>query len=239
MNTAVDLNKTQLGVDTKTFETGLARLQSEATSMVVKDAETCLAAKTMQRDVRSYVKDVEAKLSPFVEAAKTNLARARDELNRWVGPAAAIDQTLAAKVKDYERREREAAEAEQRRINEENRRIAQEKADAERKEREKEIEKQRKAGEIGKREAAKLKEEAASEAKEAATNVQEVKVLPNIPTVAGVPSRRNWRFRIVDENKIPDRFWKLDEQYISAEVRRIKDKQKSEAEIPGIEAFLE
>jgi len=255
MSTAIEL------VDTKSFQTGLSRLQSEATSIVVKDAESCLDAKTRQRDVRAYIKDVESKLSPFVEAAKANLATARDELNRWVDPAKAIDATLAAKVKDYERREEEAAEVEELRINEENRRIAAEKAEADRKERErlaeeerkrraKEIEAERKAGEIGKREAERLKREAeaiaeeekknaAAAAVEAAKNVAEVKVMPNIPTVAGVPSRRNWRFKVVDANKIPDRFWVIDEQYIGSEVRRIKDKVRAETEIPGIEVSRE
>lgn len=250
---------TALAVDRKNFQNGLARLQSEATSIVVKDAETCLVAKTMQRDVRTYIKDVEAKLSPFVEAAKTNLAKAKDELNRWVDPAKTIDETLAGKVKDYERREREAAEAEQRRINEERRRIAAEQAEAERKERErlaeeerkkreKEIEAARKAGEIGKREAERIKKEAmqaeedaknqaAKEAEEKAQNVQEVKVQANIPTVAGVPSRRNWRYEIVDRDKIPDRFWVVDEKYLASEVRRLKD--KTTAEIPGIRVYQE
>jgi chromosome segregation ATPase len=250
-----------LAVDVKKFETGLTRLQSEATSIVVKDAETCLVAKTMQRDVRTYIKDVKSKLSPFVEAAKTNYQKTKDELDRWVDPATRIDETLAAKVKDYEGQEREAAEAEQRRINEERRRVAAEQAEAERKEREQKAEEERKArekeaeaarksGEIGKREAERIKKEAAEaeqraneqatrDAEEKAKNVVEVKVQPNIPAVAGVPSRRNWRYKIVDESKIPDRFWKLDEQYIGAEVRRIKDKQKAEAEIPGIECYQE
>lgn len=250
-----------LAVDTKPLETGLARIQREAQAIIVKDAETCLAAKTMQRDVRAYIKDVNAKLSPFVDAAKANLAKAKDELNRWVDPAEAIDGALAQKVKDYERKEREAAEAETRRINEERRvaaakeaeekrKAAEAQAEEDRKKRQKEIEEARKAGEVGKREADRLKKEAEEaearakkqadeDAAKAAANVVEVKVQPSIPTVAGVPSRRNWRWKLIDESKIPDRFWIVNEQYIGSEVRRIKDKGKAESEIPGIECWQE
>jgi hypothetical protein len=247
--------------DSQQFETLLAKLKAEAESIAVNDAATCLAAKTGQRDVRNYMKDVHLKLDPFVEAAKRNLQTARDELNRWLDPAEEIDSTLALKVKDYERREREAAEAEQRRVNEERRRIAQELAAKEREERERaaelerrkreiEIREAQKAGEVGKREGEKLKREAAAELerqKDAAArqeridaaNVPEVTVKPAIPSVAGVPSRLNWRFKIVDIKKIPQQYWIIDEQEIGAAVRRIKSKEQAERQITGIEVWQE
>src|SRR5882672_682523 len=104
------------------FALTLASLQTQSASIAVKTPEDCLTAKTMQRDVRNYMKDVHLKLDPFVESAKRNLAEAKDELNKWLNPAEAVDGVLAQKVKDFERIERERAEAEQRRINEDRRR---------------------------------------------------------------------------------------------------------------------
>ena len=248
-------------VDEQQLQAGLVSLREVATTLVVQDKDTCLQAKTAQRDVRAYMKDVHAKLDPFVEAAKMNLSKARDEVNRWINPAEQIDATLAQKVKDYETQERLAAEAEQRRINEERRKKAQEEADRARdlanaqaelarKKAAAEAEAARKAGEIGKREAEKLKKEAAEAAEKAKVEaeqnakasvaaVKDVVVKPDIPTVAGVPSRRNWRFKIVDAAKIPRAFLIPDEQQIGALVRATKDKEKIEALIPGIEAYLE
>lgn len=243
-------------INTQEIEQGLAVLKKTSESIAVTDAQTCLVAKTAQRDVRNYMKDVHLKLDPFVESAKRNLQNARDELNRWLGPAEAIDAALAVKVKDFERREREAAEAETRRINEERRlkaeadakieREAREKqAKLEREARERELEAARKAGEINKREAEKLKKEAAAaeereriraaeDAKIQAANVQTVTVAPAIPTVAGVPSRRNYKARVIDASRVPDTYWVIDEQALGAEARRVK---KVGEIIPGVEFY--
>lgn len=243
-------------VNTQEIEGALASLRAASASIIIKDAESCLAAKTAQRDVRNYMKDVKLKLDPFVESAKRSFQEAKDERDKWLAPAMAIDDALAQKVKDYERREREKAEAEQRRINEENRIRAQQQAEAERKEREriaaedrkrleKELAEARKAGEISKRELEKAqreareaeareKQRAAEEAKIAAANVVEVKVAPAIPTVAGVPSRRNYKARVIDASKVPDQFWIIDEQALNAEARKAK---KAGEIIPGVEFY--
>ena len=245
-----------LKLDSKQFQELLTILKNQADTIVVKDADTCLLAKTRQRDIRSYMKDVHLKLDPFVEAAKRNLQTAKDEINRWLVPAEAIDETLAAKVKEYERVERERTLAEQRREQEqlriaterraeEDRKAAAAEADRLRKIREKEIEEQRKAGELTKREAekakkleaeivARAKEQAAKEAEEAAKNVPQITVKPNIPAVAGVPSRRNWKFRIIDTNKIPRKYLMPDTVKIGQDVR---DWKKPGEVIPGVEAY--
>jgi hypothetical protein len=249
-------------------------------SIVVVDASTCLTAKQGQRSIRDTMKIVHARLDPFVLYAKQGLEKAKDEVNKYIGPLEAIDSALAQKVKDYERKEREAAEAEQRRINEEARIEAARKAEAERQERnrqaeierkerekqaeierkarEKELEAQRAAGEITKREqekqrklaqekaeaerkaaaeaAAREKERAAKDAVVAAANVTEVEVKPNIPAVAGVPSRRNYKARVIDANKVPDQYWIIDEQALNAEARKVK---KAGEVIPGVEFYEE
>jgi hypothetical protein len=234
-------------------------LKAKAEALVVKDRETCLEAKTIQRDVRGGMKFAHLLFDGFVQDAKANLERARDRLNKWINPFEEVDALCARKVKDYETQERLAAEAEEKRINEERRRKAAEEAEvqrkaaaaqaeAERKAREKELQAQLKAGEIKQREAERLKKEAAeraaeakaqaeAEAKASVAAVQDVKVQPDIPKVAGVPSRVNWRFRIVDAGKVPRAFCIPDEQKIGQLVRTMKNKETVEALIPGIEVY--
>src|SRR6266850_6436991 len=119
------------------FAVTLASLQAQSASIAVKTPEDCLTAKTMQRDVRNYMKDVHLKLDPFVESAKRNLAEAKDELNKWLNPAEAVDDVLAQKVKDFERLERERTQREQDEYNRQKREREAREADERRRETEK------------------------------------------------------------------------------------------------------
>jgi hypothetical protein len=165
------------------------------------------------------------------------------------------ERTIRAEAKaKAEREERERIAAEQRRN-------AELIAAQERREREKAADAARKAGEIGKREAerqkreaeekaaearkaaaeaeARERERAAQDAKLAVDNVPKVIVKPNIPAVAGTVSRRNWKFKVVDAAKLRREYLMPDEVKIGEDVRRIKDKDKAEAECPGIEVWAE
>jgi len=245
-------------IDENKMRTALEKLKHEANTIVVDSAEACLRAKTGQRDIRAYLKDAHAALDPFVNLAKRNYDEARDERGRWILPGEAIDEVFAGKVKNYERQEREKALREQEEVNrkkreaeareaEEHRKAAAAVAEAERKEREKAIKEAQKAGELKAREAEKMrkeaaeaerraKEQAARDAEAAKANFQPVEVLPNIPTVAGVPSRRNYRFRVIDINKVPRQWLCVDEQKVGAFVRANK---KVGEVIAGIECYEE
>jgi hypothetical protein len=243
-------------IDTEQYSRRTLELKSLAETLSVKDASSCLEAKKAQQEIRLEVKVRKTVLDPFVLMAKKNLDDAKDERARWIDPLEAIDSALSQKVKEFERIEREFAASEERRINEENRIKAQQQAEAERKEREriaaeerkareKELEAARKAGDINKREAERLKKEAAAaeereriraaeDAKIQAANVQTVTVAPSIPTVAGVPSRRNYKARVIDASRVPDQYWIIDEQALGAEAREAK---KVGEIIPGVEFY--
>jgi hypothetical protein len=47
--------------------------------------------------------------------------------------------------------------------------------------------------------------------------------------------RKFWKFKIVDESKIPSEYWTIDEKKIGSEVRSKKDNAK----IPGVEVYYE
>lgn len=238
------------------FTTNNKALKAWADDLVVRNASDAMQAKQTQRTIRDEIKQREFVLKPFVVTAKTALDAAREELGKWINPLEDIDQALAVKVKEYERKEREAAARETEAHNAARRALAESEAKLKReaaeilareeqKRKQKEIEEARKAGDLNKRESEKMKKEAewaAQQAKEQAAKqelldrqVEDVIVKPNIPTVAGVPSRVNWRFRVVDRNLVPKQYWIINEQMIGAEVRSNKDKTN----IAGIEVFSE
>jgi uncharacterized protein YhaN len=241
-----------------TLDQGLSLYRSEAQAIVVSDQAGYIKACQLALDVRSYMKDVKAKLGPGIDSAKAHLDRLRNDMNAYLAPAKEIDDLVSGKAESWKRAEREAAERERQRIQmeeqakarakaEEERRQAEAAAAEARKAREKELEAQRKAGElkakeverlkkIAAEEEAKARELAAKQAAETAAAVPEVHVAPAVPKVAGIKARVNWKFRIVDASKLPRTYLMADEVRIGQFVRETK---KAGEVIPGVEAYSE
>lgn len=237
----------------------LATLTTRATDLQVRDQTGCIEAKTLKLDLAAYVKAVRYQTGPEIEIKKEELRNLQSQEKMLLSPAETALDVVNRRLKDWENEERRKAEEEQRRINEENRIKAQQQADAERKEREKqaeidrkarekEIEQQRKSGEIKAREAERLKKEAAeaaqrerdraaADAQKVVENAQQVTVKPNIPAVAGTVSRVNWKFRMVNPKAIPAKYLVPDDVAIGQMVRKTQDKEKAQAECPGIEVY--
>jgi hypothetical protein len=187
--------------DNKKMESKQVELRRMVDSIIVRDAQTCGEAKRAQKDIRDELKQRHFVLDPFVVQAKANYDDAKEERAKWIDPLESLDGALALKVKTWEREEREKAEAEQRREQERIRIETERKAAEERKAREKEIAEQRKAGELKAAEAKRLLKLAEQEEKTVAANVPIVEVKANIPTQAGVPSRRNFRAEVTDQGR--------------------------------------
>jgi len=239
-------------------EQGLSALRTRAQAIVVRNAEEYTQACQVALDCRAYIKDVGHKLDPGIESAKRHYDFLRNEKTKYTEPAKQIAEIAAQKAEAWKAEERRKAEEEQRRINEERRLAAEAQAKKEREERERiaaaerkakeaEIEAARKAGDLKKREAEKLAREAreaeererlraAEDAKIAAANVQEVKVAAAVPKVAGIKARVNWKFKIIDANRIPREYCIPDEVKIGGFVRSLK---KPGEVIPGVEAYSE
>ena len=273
MSTAIEPSKAQLipSTEMKGLELALGELRNEAAvlpelkakadALTVTTPNQYAEAGALLTQVRSVKKAGAFKINPFLEIAKRVSDFLRNERTEHENKCLAIDETISYKMSDFKRREREAAEAEERKINEERRRAAakefEEKlkeaavqAAEERKKREKEIAEAQKSGEVKKREAERLKKEAAEQearakrqaeedARIAAANVQDVKVLPSTPKVAGIRGRVNWKFRFVDPNRIPRCYMMPDEVKIGQMVRAEKDKKRAEGICPGIEVYSE
>ncbi len=207
----------------------VALLRSEAEAIAVINQDDYTRALTFVKGVRAYKKDVGFKLDPGIHSAREHLEFLREEKAKHIRPFDEIDKAVSARAATWREQERLAAEAEQKRLNEERQRQAREDAergrivavrDAEiqRKQREKEIEQARKAGEFGKRDANRLAKQAAEQAErdkaqarrdaEAAAQVKEVKVKPAIPKISGIKGRTNWQWRWLEEgeNNLLDSF---------------------------------
>jgi hypothetical protein len=248
-------------IDTKPIETKLAKLKASAETMQVVDAQTYAIACTIAVDVRAEIKAIGFALDPGIESAKRHLDELRNQKKTFLDRLTPIIDIATRKAEFWKSEERKKAQAEQDRINEERRkqaaqdaeterRAAEQRIEAERKERERMLAAAQKSGEIGKREAERLKKEAAAQeaiekqkAKEAAqfaaANVQEVKVAPSVPKVAGIKARVNWKFIIRNESLIPRIFLRADEVAIGAMVRNTKNKVEAEKKCPGIEVSEE
>jgi hypothetical protein len=251
----------------------LPKLKQEVDAQLVTNAQEYAEMGTLLTSVRSIGKVGAFKINPFLEVAARVTNFLRGERSKHEDAAAVIANTASTKMADYKRREREAAEAEQRRINEK-RRIEAEKAAAEqrkkdeaeaerqRKIREKEIKAAQEAGDLKKREADKLRkeseaqaardrEQAARDAEAAKANVQEIRVAPNTPKIAGTRGRIQYSAKVTDEllllhayveAHIPldqeralylRQFIMANEQKLGEEARAVKDSKKLNATIPG------
>lgn len=244
--------------EVQAIETGLVALRSRAEAIVVLDADSYATACQVALDGRAYIKRVGFELDPGIASAKDHLDLLKNQKAKFVDPAKQIVEVAAQKAEAWKAEERRKAAAEEERTNAQRRAEAARLADEQRRRdeaaaaeakklRDAEIAEAQKAGEMGKREAARLAKQAeedrlaavalaAKQAAEAAANVQEVKVAPSVPKVAGIRARVNWKFRILDASRLPRKYLMPDEVAIGQFVRDAK--QKGEV-IPGVEAYSE
>lgn len=199
------------------LETALGTLRTEAKSIIglgIKTADQYEKCGALLVAAKNYEKDVHSKLDAFVEIPRRAYEAARTERQKYLNQAQEVTAMVSGPMSDFKRREREAAEAEQRRINDERRveaeRLAEKqrhedelRAKEEREKREKEIKEALKAGELKKREAEKMRkeaeererlqrEQAAKDAEAAKANVQQVTVQPATPKISSLRGRVNY-----------------------------------------------
>jgi hypothetical protein len=238
-----------------------APLLKQAEAMQVTNKTEYVAAGQLRAEIRALAKTGQFKLGQYLEVAKKVVNFLKIEISTHESAADQIDIVLTRKINDELTREKAAAAAEEKRVNEERRIANEKKAEEERIERERiaketrdkrvaEIRAMQKRGEIGKREAAKLlkdagaaeeaaKEQADADAEAARRNFQPVKVEPNVPTILGSRKTRVWKVEIVNEMAL-DRKWLMpDLTKINQEVRDIADAEKAEKAIHGIRVTFE
>jgi hypothetical protein len=259
MSTAVTTGTDLVKVN---IEMALTGLRDRANAIVVHDQESYILACQIALDARSYMRDVKSKLGPGIDSAKTHLQRLQNDMKAYLAPAEAIDQAASQKAEGWKAEERRKAQVEQDRINREAQRVAAAKAEEDRIEAERIAKEQRKekvdeiradlrAGLIRKRQAEKLlklagaDEEAALAAASAAADeakaapAPQVTVAPNVPKVAGIKARVNFKFEVTNPNEVGRAFQIPDLVAIGARVRADKNPEKSMMEIGGIRVWTE
>jgi hypothetical protein len=245
----------------KSTQDNVLALRQRVEAIEVRTPQDYIAVCNLVIEGRGFIKRWQGVFAETIRSAKEHLATVQNELKAKVTEADEVVGIAERKGETYKRAEREAAQREQQRLQQEaearqRQKAAEEKREADRiaaeqrKAREAELEAQRKAGEIGKREEARLakiaaeeeakaKAFAAEQAKQTAAAVPTVKVEPNVPKVAGIKGRVNYRFEVVNASLIPRDYMKPDEVRIGELVRRIKDPEKAQQVIPGIRCWTE
>lgn len=247
------------------LETALEPVAVRARSIAVIDAVSFTEAGSLIAQAKAAQKTGDATMATYDAILKRVKDYVQTRKLRVKNKAEEIRAILEGKMGEYTRSEERAAQAERDRIAREQRqkleREAEEKRRADeaaakelRERRVTEIRQDLADKKITKRQAEKflreagameeaLKAQAAADADEAKENAakiaDKVKVEPNVPTVAGVVKRVNWKFRIVNPNAVKLQYLCPDEVKIGARVRELKDPKRAEAEIGGIEVFEE
>ena len=178
----------------------------------------------LDKEIVSHITIVAGK--PKVPSELSIIADKADKLHK--GVKAAITNVLALSPADHEALRGKIKqwndEAERKRQEEENRlRLEAQKAEEE-----------RRLTEAAQLEAEGLKEEA-----EAVLEAPQPIVMPTVEKTTPKADmriyRKVWKYRIINEDLIPDEFWQLDLQLIGSRVRDLKSKCK----IPGVQVYEE
>jgi hypothetical protein len=187
-----------------------------AKQVTVSSQEEFEQAAEFGRKISGFIKNVEAFFAPLKKAAKaahTGLCDREKEILKTPTEADAIvKRTANAWKMEQKRLYDERMAAEQKRINDE--------AAAKR---------------LQEAQALKAKGDviAAAKVQAAPIIVPEAQVESTFTKVAGTRNRTKWHFEITDSQLVPDRYWKIDESAIRADVQHDKDK----ANIPGVRVW--
>lgn len=230
------------------FDSGYSAAMQSASALVVNDEESAALATEMIRDAKDRWSRAEKLRKEMKEPIDLAAKRIQDLFRPVQKGFEQIQDVLRPKVGAYV--------AEQRRKEDEARREAQRAI-------QEQVAAQREAerlSEIARQEEFRLKAEAeaklrdgdrvaAIEAQRAANAASRdaAKIVPPTPIVIqpiqsftapdGVGTRTTWKFKVVDQDKVPDQFWMINEKAIAEFVTRNKD--KAAGFLPGIEVWPE
>jgi len=247
------------------LEDQLVPLSDEARKIKIESGSDFARAGELMAKLKEADKATDATMLPYKAILKKVTDYIRTRSQRVTNKVEETKGVLVPKMAEWTRKEASAAAAEQERKQREEearlKREAEEKRQKDeaaakelRKERVNQIRQDLREKKITVRQSEKLLREAGAleeaakaqisadeaDAKaKAAEKASHLKVEPNIPTVAGVVKRKNWKFKITNPYKVNIRYMVPDEVAIGEVVRRLKNKEQAEAEIGGIEVWEE
>lgn len=204
--------------ETKEVDQRASEALSIAEALLIRSPETYQTACEFLKTLKTIEKDIDGTFDPIIrkqfEAHREAVAQKKKHLSPIERAEGIAKFKIAAYLQEQERIRRQ----EERRLEEEARRKAEEEALAQ---------------------AAQLEAEGNKEAAEAVIS-EPIQVAPVVlpkstPKVSGIATREVWRYRIIDPNKIPRQYLKIDEQLIG----RIVRDSKGVINIPGVQVYPE
>lgn len=187
----------------------------KAQNMAIKTQEGYVGGAEFLKSLKSLQKKASDFFSPIVSKAYDTWKTAKAKENEVIDPLKKAESLVKNKMIEYDAEQRRIAEEAQRKADEDARK-AQEKITAK-------ADKAAESGDLEKAQA--LRQQAAS----APVPIIE----KSTPKVAGIKSRENWEFEIVDIYKVPIEYLLVDESKVKKAVNIFK---KTDA-IPGIRAY--
>jgi len=207
---AKKVNAIEIDVPKKEIEAIDKELQAVALTAPVKIATQDQYEQVVQqlKDNKVFLKRIDDVFDPLLKAAKPTLDAIKKEKEKHSGPVKAFDDRLRSLSSAWMAYLEDKRQKEQEKLDRKN-------------------------------EAARLKLEAKNEKREAEGKAPlevaaPVLVAKEVDT-AGLSYRTDWRYRIIDESKVPRKYWVIDEKLLAADVRVLKGSE----EIPGIEQYAE
>lgn len=200
-------------VDTKAFSA-----IEQAERLVINTDEQYVIAGNMLKYLKDLTKEIKSTFRPHIEKAHATWKGLLQEEKKHLEPVGKAEKIIKQKMGQY------VEEQERRRKEEERRR---------QEELQRQMEEQR-LREAEALEAEGLKEEAEALLEE---DIPAPPVIsqPATPKIPGLALREEWKFKIVDEKKIPREYLKPDE----VKIRKVVKALKGETRIPGIQVYSE
>lgn len=214
----MDTDTIAAGPDTSLIQRETATVQRTATELTITDTPSYTSAADFLKGIKRVRDQIGETFDPLIKSAHDHHKQLIAEKKKHDAPLDEAERVVKGKIASYQqelerrRQEEERRLQEQARKEEEERRLAQAV----------ELEQQGEA-------------EAASELIEATIETPPVVVAAAVPKVAGISTRKNYKFRIVDARKIPFEYMMPDEKKIGAHARSMRE----QARIPGVEFYSE
>lgn len=188
-------------------------LRSEASKIVIKNAEDMSGAVEFLNKIRSWKKRIEEIRLFYTQPLNESLKRINADHKRAAEPLNSLDEEINTKMTDYRTKEAEKIRKQQEKEAEKQRKAFEKEQEKKRKE----LEKQKAKDNLTKK-----------EVKEAEKEIEKEEFVPK-PTVrqettiktgdAKMVASKRWTFEIEDETKIPRKYLKVDEVAIGKVVR--------------------
>jgi hypothetical protein len=214
---------TETALQTKQLENKAIISAEKAKALVVKTSEQYLEATEFLKGIVVLTKEITNTFKPMKEAAHRAHQEVVKQETKLLAPLKEADMILRRLMQGFNTEQERARTAEQQRLEA----IEKQRRD------EAAVQEAQRLQEAGRNEQAQQVIEQAVEAPAAVVILDKQEF---VPKVQGVSTRKGkWKGRVIDESKVPDQFWVLDQKIID----RYADTFKGMAKAEGIEFYQE